>query len=130
MRKVLFKKWILREIDPTTNQTKEGTNCFEPEFTNQGVFHHWGVNHEGGPEYAVAIVELPDGTVTEVIPQNIKFLPEEDALVLDSMELKQESTIFLRTTKREVLRQAEKYEIIYYMDDKIFDVKRKVMVII
>ncbi len=78
LRKVMFKKWIAREYDADSKTTKTGTNCWEPEFKNSGLFHKWGNAYEesieGFGNYTVAIVELSDGTITEVFPSNIKFI--------------------------------------------------------
>ncbi len=51
------------------------------EFIQPGLFHKWGnafEEFESGPgNYTVAIVELPDGTIEEVLPSNVKFIKEE-----------------------------------------------------
>lgn len=86
MRKVLFKKWIPAEYPDgansancmTTHRRLPGTNCWEDEFTHEGVFHQWAnaftefENCIGN--FAVALVELPDGTISEVLPSNLKFV--------------------------------------------------------
>jgi len=82
LRKVKFNRWIPREVEFTGTSnlrgTKPGTNCFEKDYPNEGLFHGWGVNYnefETGPgNYSTAIVELPDGRVEEVLPSNIKFV--------------------------------------------------------
>lgn len=82
MRKVKFKKWILLEWiedpdSPGRKLQKKGTGCFGEEFLNSGLFHQWANNYEEGDEnygnYTVALVELEDGTISEVSPTNLKF---------------------------------------------------------
>lgn len=79
MRKVLFKKWIppVWPEGTTRGQSKVGTGCWEPDFLDEGVFHQWANNYEelgeGVGNFTVALVELPDGTVVEVLPVNLKF---------------------------------------------------------
>jgi hypothetical protein len=86
MRKVKFKKWI-KAVFPewansvncqTTHPPIAGTNCFETDFINDGIFHQWGLETtESNYELinrTVAIIEQPDGTIENVLPENIKFL--------------------------------------------------------
>ena len=79
-RKVMFKKWIAREEigEGAFKRQKEGTNCWEKEFTNAGLFHQWGCSYEefesGAGNFTVAIVEMTDGTVEQVLPINLKFV--------------------------------------------------------
>jgi len=46
-----------------------------------GYFHKWGVDSEevdaGALNYTIGIVELSDGSVVTVIPENIKFIDVE-----------------------------------------------------
>lgn len=46
-----------------------------------GYFHKWGVDSEeldvGALNYTVGIVELADGNVVAVMPENIKFIDIE-----------------------------------------------------
>lgn len=82
MRKVLFKKWIpLRRVKLEGNSYESpepGTHCWDPEFIHEGLFHGWGFNYEefdSGPgNFSIALIENPDGTISEVLPQNIKFI--------------------------------------------------------
>lgn len=79
MRKVVFNKWIVgvRHPDNTSFYVK-GTQCWETEFKNEGLFHEWGNAYEefeSGPgNFTVALVETPDGFISEVLPQHIKFV--------------------------------------------------------
>jgi hypothetical protein len=81
MRKVLFKRWIPRELTKAEGQryetTKLGTACWSG-FDYQGLFHEWGVGCSEGEtsfgNYSIALIELPDGTIEEVLPTNIKFV--------------------------------------------------------
>ena len=45
---------------------------------DRAEFHAWGVSYEewedGVGNYSVALVELKDGAVVEVLPKNIKFI--------------------------------------------------------
>lgn len=78
--KVLFKKWIAREEigENAFKRTKEGTNCWEKDFINEGLFHQWASAYEefesGAGNFTVALVETPDGTIEQVLPINIKFV--------------------------------------------------------
>lgn len=81
MRKVLYKKWIPTVYDHSVSGVKttvHGTGCFQKDFATFGLFHQWGVSYEefeNGPgNYTVAIVENEDGTISEVLPVNIKFI--------------------------------------------------------
>ena len=81
MKLVKFNKFIPLEYIQkvgTTNKTRvEGTGGFEIDFKSKGLFHQWGVNYEefenGAVNYTIAIVELSDGTIEEVLPCNIQF---------------------------------------------------------
>jgi hypothetical protein len=76
MRKVLFKQWIARVL--ASGKYVEGTGCWEEDFINEGLFHQWAVKYdefESGPgNYTVALVEISDGTIVEVLPFNLKFV--------------------------------------------------------
>lgn len=79
MRKVKIKRWIPKRTMPDDKHIMIAwTNCFEPDFNTEGVFHQWGVSYEefeSGPgNYTVGIVELLDGTVESVLPHHIKFI--------------------------------------------------------
>lgn len=81
MRKVFFKKWIPEErikITESSWRTKEGTMKWEDDFTHEGVFHQWASAYEefetGAGNYTVALVELENGEMVEVLPTNIKFI--------------------------------------------------------
>ena len=79
MRKVLFKKWIPAEKIKSEcgfyTTTKSGTRCWEADYTHEGTFHEWGLAVNGDDQaYTVAIVELSNGQITEVLPSNVKFL--------------------------------------------------------
>ena len=84
MRKVMFKRWIPREIerleDKRYDTIKPGTACWS-DFLYEGWFHQWGAatleSEQGYGNYSVALVELFDGTIEEVLPTNIKFLPPD-----------------------------------------------------
>ena len=69
-RKVLFKKHV--RISKEVEETYPGTlpYCLQADFENEGLFHQW-VSGDSG---TYAIVELSDGTITEVMPQHIKFI--------------------------------------------------------
>jgi hypothetical protein len=81
MRKVNFSRYIKPEmVDSGKGYTtrKEGTGCYEEGFPNEGVFHQWGSTYEefdnGPANQTVAIVELANGLIEEVIPSRLKFL--------------------------------------------------------
>ena len=80
MRRVLFKKWIplkREEGNPIDN-----TQGWEKDFINEGLFHQWAPNYEeydnSAGNYTVALIELQDGTIEEVLPSNLKF---EDKII-------------------------------------------------
>lgn len=80
LRKVMFNKWIPR-VDVKTefgSKAKEGTNCWEKDFQNVGFFHQWANAYEESSEgfgnYTVALVEMTDGTIEQVLPSNLKFV--------------------------------------------------------
>jgi hypothetical protein len=79
MRKVKFKKWIPPQYNAEVKRI-EGTNCWESDYVNEGLFHQWGNSYEefesGAGNFTVAIVELPDGTIGEILPSNIKFIEQ------------------------------------------------------
>lgn len=81
MRKVLYKKWIPIQYAPVENGSRakiHGTGKWEDDFINEGLFHQWGVSYEemveGTGNYNVAIIENADGTISEVLPSNMKFI--------------------------------------------------------
>lgn len=82
MRKVLFKKWIPREEiqEASFKRTREGTNCWEKDFINEGLFHQWASSYQefenGAGNFTIALVELPNGEIEEVLPSNLKFVSE------------------------------------------------------
>lgn len=78
MRKVLYKNFIPRQYEANGYTTKPNTNCWEEDFTHEGVFHQWAYGHEPTGENSgattFALVENPDGTISEVFPHAIKFI--------------------------------------------------------
>ena len=81
MRKVKFNKWI-QAVWPdksilVCSFAIEGTNCWEKNFPNDGIFHQWANAYtefeSGAVNYTVALIELADGTISEVLPSNIQF---------------------------------------------------------
>mgnify|MGYP001372798023 CR=1 FL=1 len=70
------------EITATGYKAKEGTNCWEENFPNAGLFHQWAFNYEesgaGFGNYTVAIIEMPDGTIQEALPTKVKFVDLPD----------------------------------------------------
>lgn len=80
MRPVLFKKFIpiVRvDVPHHTNAIMHGTGKWEDDFINEGVFHGWYNAYNdfisGAGNYTVALVEIADGTILEVLPSNLKF---------------------------------------------------------
>lgn len=53
-------------------------HAYEKDFNHNGLFHQWANNYEefesGAGNYTVALVELSDGTIKEVVPKHIKFI--------------------------------------------------------
>lgn len=58
--------------------TKAISRKVSKDFTNEGLFHQWGCSYEefesGAGNFTVAIVELTDGTIEQVLPSNLKFV--------------------------------------------------------
>jgi hypothetical protein len=79
-RNVVFRKRIPMQYEtkPENGYSTPipGTGCYS-EWIYAGVFHEWGVSYEeydNGPgNFTVGLVEMPDGTIEEVVPSNIKF---------------------------------------------------------
>jgi hypothetical protein len=98
MRKVLFKKWIPKEQEEIEKgifslHPKKGTNCFEKEYNNEGVFHQWcetcnklidGSAINDG-ETTAGIIEIEDGSIICVMPGNIKFIESFKPVVTDEI---------------------------------------------
>lgn len=90
MRKVMFKQWIPAKFPDkadstnytTTHRPIEGTNCWEADFKNAGLFHQWASAYKelesGAGNFTVALVELVSGEIKEVLPSNIKFMDIPD----------------------------------------------------
>lgn len=88
MRPVKFKKWIEPKYQEgansvncrTTHTPLPGTNCWENDFLHTGIFHQWAnACHDSGDgfgNYTIALVEVADGTVIEVLPSNLKFMDD------------------------------------------------------
>ena len=80
LRKVMFNKWIPRVEEKTASGSTsvKGTNCFETDFPNAGLFHQWANAYEESSEgfgnYTVALVEIIDGTILEIYPRQLKFI--------------------------------------------------------
>jgi hypothetical protein len=81
MRKVLYKKWIPVEYIQSAGLSRRqiiGTGCWEHDFINEGIFHQWGNAYEefesGAGNFTVALIENADGTMSEVLPSNLKFI--------------------------------------------------------
>lgn len=79
MRTVKFKKWIptqyFQEEGKGFKERVKGTGKFEDEFIHEGKFHQWATNYEEGVgNFTVALIELEDGTIEEVTPNNLKFI--------------------------------------------------------
>lgn len=80
MRKVEFRTWIPMEMEPVFpgvgRKPKPGTNCWS-DFTGTGLFHQWANAYEefesGAGNYTVALVEIADGSIKEVLPSNLRF---------------------------------------------------------
>ena len=82
MRKILYKKWIPaimeKSIGGFSEIPRKGTQCWEDSFSHEGIFHQWASAYEdsgaGFGNYTVALVELSDGTIIEVLPYNLIFI--------------------------------------------------------
>lgn len=80
MRKVVFKEWIPQKIE--NGRIVPGTSCWSNEYTGVGFFHQWAVMYEelrdGVGNITVALVELQDGRIVEVLPSNVRFVVVEE----------------------------------------------------
>lgn len=80
MRKVKFNKWIPEVYDDMEDFpfAMEGTGCMETDYPNEGLFHQWITVFDASlDKYAVAVIELADGTIVEVSSGNVKFVNAE-----------------------------------------------------
>jgi hypothetical protein len=98
MRKVFYKKWIpqlwvhqngqetltrmpFEGENVSGVQQKAGTGKYQDDYLTEGIFHRWGDEIEeddrGKYNNSFGIVELPDGTIEQVGPDKIKFVPEK-----------------------------------------------------
>ena len=66
---IKFKKWIKKE---------DAEGYYYTDYIYDGKFHIWGTNvaetRESVASYTMAIVELPDGKIELIAPDNIKFI--------------------------------------------------------
>lgn len=82
MRKVKYKKWIeaIWKESQLGKIIEPNTRCWEENYTHEGLFHQWANSYEefeSGPgNFTVALVEIEDGTIIEILPCNIKFIKE------------------------------------------------------
>jgi len=79
-RKVKFRRWIPSRYDMRggSKVLKDGTGIFEEEFNGRGTFLQWAncfeqFEEDGIGNYTVALVELKNGKIEEVLPQNLMF---------------------------------------------------------
>lgn len=108
MRKVAFRKWIPLEYEKVEDKinyskAKAGTNCLEEGFPNEGMFHQWANAFEessaGYGNYTVALIELKDGSIIEVLPTNIRFLKQvwnvfsPDGITIEADKINYESVV-------------------------------------
>ena len=80
MRKIKYKKWIPFEytewIECSRTQIPN-TGCYESDYINEGYFHIWTQKQVYGQDLTIiALIEIEDGTIVEVLPCNIKFIKE------------------------------------------------------
>jgi len=58
----------------------ESTKKWSEDFYLDGAFHQWGtdiIEHNTGfVQYTIGLVEISDGTILKLDPQNIKFVKE------------------------------------------------------
>jgi len=77
MRTVNFKKFIQRKHMGDGYTVIQGTGIWEEGFPHKGLFHQWANAYEestaGFGNYTVALVEIEDGTIVEVLPTSLQF---------------------------------------------------------
>lgn len=75
MRTVKFNKRIPVKYEGTKRVA--GTGGFETNYPNKGHFHTFGLDYEefeiGAASFTVAIIELENGTIELVLPEEMKF---------------------------------------------------------
>lgn len=80
LRTVVFNRFIhaVYEYVDDRRVLKNGTNCWQTDYPNTGLFHQWGSiceeSDNGIATSTVALIELPDGTIEEVFPSRLKFV--------------------------------------------------------
>ncbi len=87
MEKVLFKKWIRgiaveskydSLVGNTITKWKKGTNRFEDDFCNEGLFMGFGVDYEelndGVGQYTNCLIRTNEGLIERVLIENVKFI--------------------------------------------------------
>lgn len=95
MRKVKFNRW-----NPSLSD-------FECDFPNEGIFHQWASqcteSSDGFGNYTVALVEMPDGTVAQVLPHLLKFVKNEQVEALDKWE-KLERELYIEKIEKDLIK--------------------------
>lgn len=86
MRKVLIKRWIpvqYSKEEGKKNLVIPGTGCYETGYSTEALFESWGISYDTENDcngnrvvmqFTMALVILPDGTLEEIIPSNLKFI--------------------------------------------------------
>jgi hypothetical protein len=68
-QKVLIKLW-------------EKQKGFYSDYIHPGIFHQWGLavieSTDSINSYSIALVEMGDGTIVQVLPEHIKFIQKEE----------------------------------------------------
>jgi hypothetical protein len=77
MRKVIFKKFIPQKYESNGYSIVQGTGMWEEGFPHKGLFHQWAnaceESSSGFGNYTVALVEIEDGSIIEVMPTSLRF---------------------------------------------------------
>lgn len=81
MRKVNFKRFIPVQYiggDHVLTTKVQGTGIWEAEYIHEGFFHGWYTAQVEPDEsnYTIAIIELTDGSIEEVLPTKLIFRDE------------------------------------------------------
>ncbi len=98
---------MLRKCKGRYYKYSKDVGVYKPINFELGYFHTWGNDYEefetGAGNYSIAIVELPDGKIVKVNPNDLKFLDTKEYLEPLEMKLTKEKVERLIESSRGVI---------------------------